>query len=144
VVLRVETLQKRLSKLEQVISGLRELEARDRATLRESYFEMLALERLLELGAIIIFDIGNHILSAEHGLAADDYDGILTQLVTHHVISEPLRSRLKGLAGFRNLLAHAYRDIDSERVLDLLPRAPQDFTDFAREIQVWLDARECP
>lgn len=141
MVLRVETLQKRLSRLEEVISGLRELESRERATLRESYFEMLALERLLELGAIIIFDIGNHILSAEYGVSADDYEGILTQLVARRVLSESLRSRLKGLAGFRNLLAHDYMDIDSERVLDLLSRAPQDFTDFAREIQVWLDSR---
>jgi uncharacterized protein YutE (UPF0331/DUF86 family) len=142
VVLRIETLQRRLIKLEQVISGLRKLETMDRATLRESYFEMLALERLLELGAIIVFDIGNHILTAVHALGAEDYEGIVKQLASHQVISEPLWSRLKGLGGFRNLLAHAYMDIDPERVLELLPRASQDFTDFAREIQVWLDSRE--
>ncbi|MBI1818212.1 MAG: DUF86 domain-containing protein [Deltaproteobacteria bacterium] len=61
---------------------------------------------MLQLGAEIIFDIGNHILSAYFGTSAQDYEDILPQLATRGVIPEALHQRLKGLGGFRNILVH--------------------------------------
>lgn len=98
-----------------------------------------AVERGLHLGAEILFDIGNHILSAHFGVSAADYEDIVVQLGVAGVIDSTLRDRLTGLGGFRNILVHGYLRVNSERVLDALARAPEDFADFAAAIRRWLE-----
>jgi uncharacterized protein YutE (UPF0331/DUF86 family) len=44
-----------------------------------------------------------------------------------------------GLGGFRNLLVHAYLDLDPERVWEILQRAPDRFERFGREMTTWLE-----
>jgi uncharacterized protein YutE (UPF0331/DUF86 family) len=95
-------------------------------------------ERGLQLGAEVIFDIGNHVLSAHFGVSPKDYEDIIAQLAAHSVIDEPLRTRLKGLGGFRNVLVHGYLRVDPDRVADYLAKAPADFSDFARQVRDWL------
>jgi uncharacterized protein YutE (UPF0331/DUF86 family) len=138
VVLRPEALRERLLKLEEVISRLEEIGRIDRAALRLNFRDAWIAERGLQLGAEVIFDIGNHILSAHLGVSPTDYEDIVVQLAAHGVIDERLRSRLKGLGGFRNILVHGYLRVDADRVADFLAKAPSDFSDFAREIRRWL------
>lgn len=141
MVLRIESLQARLLKLDDIVSILKEFGAMDRLALKGSLRDMLAAERALQLGAELIFDIGNHILSAQFGTSATDYGDIVKQLVLRGVISQALSARLAGLSGFRNLLVHGYMELDPERVLDNLVKAPQDFSDFIGEIRAWLGDR---
>ena len=47
--------------------------------------------RGLQLGAEILFDVGNHILSAHFGVSATDYEDIIVQLGSHGVIDASLR-----------------------------------------------------
>ena len=61
MVLRPDAVRERLVKLEEVISRLKEIEPR---ALREDFRHAWAAERGLQLAAEIIFDVGNHILSA--------------------------------------------------------------------------------
>jgi uncharacterized protein YutE (UPF0331/DUF86 family) len=138
VVLRPEALRERLLKLEEVISRLREAGPADRALLRLNFRDAWVAERGLQLGAEIVFDIGNHVLSAHFGVSPKDYEDIIAPLAAHAVISESLRQRLKGLGGFRNILVHGYLRVDPDRVADHLTKAPADFSDFAREIRTWL------
>jgi uncharacterized protein YutE (UPF0331/DUF86 family) len=98
-----------------------------------------AIERGLHLGAEIVFDIGNHILSAHYGVSADDYEDILTKLATHGVIDPDLRERLRGLGGFRNVLVHDYLALDPERVGEAHRRAPERFSAFAAAVRAWLE-----
>jgi len=138
VVLRPEALRERLLKLEEIISRLQEAGPSDRAALRANFRDAWIAERGLQLGAEIIFDIGNHVLSAHFGVSPKDYEDIVAQLAHHGVIDAPLRARLKGLGGFRNILVHGYLRVDPDRVADYLAKAPADFSDFARQIRVWL------
>jgi uncharacterized protein YutE (UPF0331/DUF86 family) len=141
VVFRSEAVQRRLLRLDHVIHELEELAALGRPTLRQNHRDMLALERLLQLGAEILFDIGNHILSTRFGLAPGDYGEIVRQLSSQGVLSSDLHDRLGGMAGFRNILVHDYMDLDPERVLDALERAPLDFSAFALEVRRWLEGK---
>ena len=138
MVVRVEALETRLDKLGRVISDLEEFAAMDRTDLLRSHRDMLAMERSLQIGASLIFDIGSHILSAAYGASAGEYEDIVGLLFQRGVLSAGLRARLKGLGGFRNLLVHEYLDLDEDRVLDFLGEAPGEFDDFAREIRDWL------
>lgn len=142
MVVRVEVLETRLAKLDGVISDLEEFVGMDRAALLGSHRDMLALERSLQVGASLIFDIGSHILSAAYGVSAGEYEEIVGLLAQRGVLSADLRGRLKGLGGFRNVLVHDYIDLDPDRVLDFLAKAPGEFDDFAREIRDWMGSHK--
>lgn len=140
MVLRVEALRKRLLKLDEVVAHLVALSARDPAALAKLPDRWL-VERGLQLGAELLFDIGQHILSAHFSVSPGDYDQIARQLAAHGVLAPELAARLKGLGGFRNLLVHEYAELDPVRVLDHLADAPADFVDFSAAIRRWLDAQ---
>lgn len=142
MVVRVEALETRLAKLDGVISDLEEFAAMDRMALLRSHRDMLAMERSLQIGASLIFDIGSHILSAAYGVSAGEYEDIVGLLSQRLVLSAGLRDRLKGLGGFRNLLVHEYLDLDEELVLDFLGKAPGEFDDFAQEVRDWLGSHK--
>jgi uncharacterized protein YutE (UPF0331/DUF86 family) len=59
MVFRLDAIQTRLRRLEEVVSELRELGKLDRNDLERSQRDMWAVERGLHLGAELLFDIGN-------------------------------------------------------------------------------------
>jgi uncharacterized protein YutE (UPF0331/DUF86 family) len=138
VVLRPEAVRRRLLKLEEAVSRLEQLARSDRALFRTSFRDAWAAERGLQLAAEILLDTGNHILSAHFGQSARDYEDVIAQLAARGVIDEPLRARLKGIGGFRNVLVHGYLEVDPDRVADYLARAPGDFSAFLDAIRAWL------
>jgi len=139
VVLRPDALRARLLKLEEVISGLEALASAGDST-PSPQRDRWALERGLQLGAEIILDIGNHILSAHFGVAAADHEDVIAQLHAHGVIDDELRARLRGLGGFSNILVHDYARLDAARVASFAARAPTDFSSFAQGVRTWLAA----
>jgi uncharacterized protein YutE (UPF0331/DUF86 family) len=139
VVLRPDAVRSRLLRLEEILSRLAEIRGLGAAALGASVRDEWAAERGLQLGAEIVLDIGNHILSAHFGVSAADYEDIVAQLGTTGVIDGALRERLRGLGGFRNVLVHGYMRVDAARVREMLERAPQDFSDFAAAIRNWLE-----
>lgn len=138
VVLRPEAIRQRLLKLEEVISRLEELRRADSRALQHSFRDTWAAERGLQLGAEIILDVGNHILSAHFGVSARDYEDIIAQLGINGVIDSQTRDRLKGLGGFRNILVHGYLQVDPDRITEFLAKGPANFSDFARAVREWL------
>jgi len=141
VVFRIDAVQERLLRMEEVIHELKELSKLDRAALRGTLRHMWAVERGLHLGAELLFDIGNHILSAQYGISPSDYRDIIEQLAAQGILDLALHQRLQGLAGFRNILVHDYIRLDPNLVEEALAKAPDDFTDFAMAIRKWLDSR---
>jgi uncharacterized protein YutE (UPF0331/DUF86 family) len=131
--------RERLLRLEEVVSRLKELGPPEKLDLRKSFRDAWVVERGLQLAAEIVFDVGNHILSAHFGTSAQDYEDIIAQLGAWGVIDERLQDRFKGLGGFRNLLVHGYLKIDPARIAEVLARAPADFSEFARAVRAWLD-----
>jgi uncharacterized protein YutE (UPF0331/DUF86 family) len=138
VVLRPDAVRARLLKLEEIISRLEELR-RSGAPPRDDFRAEWVTERGLQLGAEVLLDIGNHILSAHFGVSAQDQEDVIAQLGRCGVIDQDLRERLKGLGGFRNILVHDYLRLDPSRVGAVLSRAPRDFSDFAAAVRGWLE-----
>lgn len=141
MVFKADAIQVRIEHLETVIAELERLRSLGGEALQSSQSQMWAVERGLQLGAEVIFDIGNHILSAHFGVSAADYRDIVKQLAQRRVIGKDLNARLEGLAGFRNILVHDYIRLDPDKVLSALDDAPRDFGDFALAIRDWLGER---
>lgn len=140
MVLRPEAVRERLLRLEEVISKLEELSRLDSSQLRENFRDSWAVERGLQVASEIVFDIGNHILSAHFGRSAQDYEDIIAQLGAASVIGSGTSEQLKGLGGFRNILVHGYLRVDPDRVVAYLRTAPSRFSAFARDVREWLAA----
>lgn len=136
--LRDNSVRIRLQRLEEVISTLEKLR-QEVVEPRTDQLGMWAVERGLQLGAEIIMDIGNHILSAHYGISPADHKDVVLQLARQGVLSQSVAARLGGLAGFRNILVHDYIRLDPEKVLEAFDRAPKDFSEFALEIRNWLE-----
>ncbi len=141
MVFRPESIRARLLRLEEVISGLEHLR-REGNPQEGVVAHRWATERGLHLGAEILLDIGSHLLSAEFGVAPESYDDIIRQLGRHQVLSEDLLERLRGMAGFRNLLVHDYLRLDPDRVRAILADAPEVYSAFAEAIRDWMDQGE--
>ncbi len=136
--LRRPAVEARLRRLQNVIRRLRKLQAIPLAQFREDEDAQWLAERGLHLGCQIVLDVGNHVLSGAFGRPAETYEQILSGLGREHVLSEALVEEVGGLGGFRNILVHAYLDLDPERVWEVLQRAPDRFERFAREVSGWL------
>jgi uncharacterized protein YutE (UPF0331/DUF86 family) len=99
-----------------------------------------AVERGLQVAAEALFDAGAHILAAEFQEAVDEYRHIPKRLLARGVLSSATAGRLRGLAGFRNVLVHEYADIDLHRVQAVMERLG-DFDAFVADVERWLQAR---
>lgn len=97
-------------------------------------------ERYLHLSAECIFDIGQMVISGMGFRRPGEYREIIQVLVEEKVLSPELGRRLDSLAGFRNILVHAYMDIDEQKVYQNLQGNLADFDDYAQEIVAFLRA----
>ena len=103
-----------------------------------------ARERGLQIAAQAVFDIGNHVLSGGFAERPADYAAIPGMLGRKGVITAELEGRLRGLAGFRNLLVHDYARVDPDRVREMLETRLPDLVAFADAVEDWLNRHPEP
>ena len=60
-------------------------------------------------------------------------------LVDVGVVPAEFARRFRGVAGFRNVLVHGYLDLGLERVHELLSVGLDDFTEFARRVERFVE-----
>jgi len=138
MVFKKENILERLKRLEEVLDGL---EAKSGVSLEEYERQrdiQWVVERGLEVGSSIIFDIGNHILAGVYRTPAQEYEEILEELWKKGILSNHLYQNLRGLGGFRNLLVHGYLKLDAHLVYENFKKALQVFPAFIAEIEEWL------
>ena len=140
MILRSDVVRTRLRRLRQVVHNLEEVRSVPGDEFVASFRHYWLAERGLQLAAEAVFDVGNHILAGRFNVHASDYEDIIRRLAEQGVLSEPLRQRLEGLGGFRNVLVHEYLEIDAGRVLEFLHQGLDDFVAFADEVEAFLGA----
>ena len=140
--LRARALEARLRRLKDVTRRLRRYRERGANHLAKDEDLAWLVERGLQLGCEIVLDTANHILAGAFGRSVETYEQMLDALAAEAVVSPELRSDLRGLGGFRNVLVHDYLELDPARVVTALERAPEQFDRFASEVHAWLAQRE--
>lgn len=136
--LRPEVVHERLRKLREILRNLEKVKAVPREDFVASFEHYWLGERGLHLAAEAVFDIGNHLLAGHFNVHPADYEDVLDRLAQQRVVSPDLRERLRGLGGFRNVLVHAYLEIDEGRVYESLKNELSTFDAFAGEIEDFL------
>ena len=131
--------QRHLLDLERTVSALRRLQGVTVDELERSLEKQWAVEHGLQLAIQYILNIGNHLLLAAGVTDIEDYADIIYRMGWTGILPRDFARVIRPMAGFRNVLVHAYTRVDLARVHQMLHAHVQDFETFAQHIQRYLD-----
>jgi uncharacterized protein YutE (UPF0331/DUF86 family) len=113
----------------------------EEAYLTDAFLQDVA-ERNLQLASQVVLDVCTHIIAAQGWENPDSYEDAVLILARHSVIPAGLVERLRGMAGFRNILVHEYLDIDDQVVYAVATDHLEDYELFARSVAAWAEQLE--
>jgi len=134
-------IMEKLKELDRYLKQLKVYKEITTEELADNLDQLWIVERGLHLSIQILLDIGNHLL-AEAGITVEDYSGIFVKLAELGVIPVEFGKRIKGMAGFRNILVHEYANVDLKKLVAVLREGLTDFRDFAGYIVKYIDRDE--
>lgn len=124
----------RLERLEHLIERLEAVRERGEAAYLADEGLRTMTERWLQLAIQMCIDLGAQLVSESSVPPPTDYAGVFAALGAAGTIDAALAERLGKAARQRNLLVHAYLDVDDRLVLAALDRL-DDLRDFAAAVQ---------
>jgi uncharacterized protein YutE (UPF0331/DUF86 family) len=134
-------LRRTLRGMERSLRTLRHLRAKGREAFLSDEAVQDRAERHAQLLAQACADIALHILAAGGIAVPETYAEAISALGPAGVIAPDLARRLAGAGRLRNLLVHAYLDIDHGRLFDELDWV-EDAGRFAGDVAAWLRVHE--
>lgn len=137
----VTVIERKLKELDRYLQQLSRYQGVTGEELRQDLEKAWAVEHGLQLCIQILLDVGNHLLS-EKGVFVSDYKSIFFELAHLGVLPMDFAKRISGMAGFRNILVHAYGEVDLEKVAQMLRENLGDFREFAEYLCTYLQEEE--
>jgi uncharacterized protein YutE (UPF0331/DUF86 family) len=129
--------RRHLMALDAALKRLRGHAGKSLAALTAEPDTLWAVERGLQLCAQNSLDVATH-LAASSGRDVPDYAAAIDTLASLGVLTADFAGRFRAVAGFRNVLVHAYLDVDPARVHAVLNQRLGDFEEFAQRVQDYL------
>lgn len=127
-------IQARLKKLDECYQSLE----RFRVISLEEYLQngdtQAIVERRLQLAIQACLDIANYLIAHRQLKVPDDERDLFAVLAEAGIISMDLARRMRGMINFRNILVHAYLEIDPALVHKHLTERLADLDEFAKAI----------
>lgn len=111
-----ESVLKRIEKLKEYRKDLLDLGPITLEQFEKDKKSRYLIERILFLIAESILDIFDHLLASKHSIVSDSYEDVITNAWRQSIIDRAFYEKIKGLGGFRNVLAHEYLTIASDEV----------------------------
>jgi len=136
-----DAIQKKLAELERYVTELKKYRHYEVEDLRADLGKQWMVSHGLQLAIQVILDIGNHILS-DRGINAEDYTDVIDKLGEHLILPPEFTKRIRGMAGFRNVIIHGYSVLDLNKVHSVLKDNLPDFLEFARYIANFLEGEK--
>ena len=135
--------RRHLRALDAAVTQLRRHAGKSVEALASDPDVLWTVERGLQLCAQNALDLAAHIATSR-GRDVPDYGGAIDGLRDLGVLPAPFAARFRGVAGFRNVLVHAYLDVDLGRVHAALNHGLDDFVEFARHVERYLSTGSSP
>jgi uncharacterized protein YutE (UPF0331/DUF86 family) len=132
-----EVVRRRLREIDRRVAALRAVAAGDREALLADLDLQAQVERHLQVAIQSAIDIAMHILAENSAATPEDYGSAFTLLGEQGVIGEALARRLVPAAGLRNVLVHAYVEVDPAQLWGHLADL-DDLVTFAGEVGAYL------
>jgi uncharacterized protein YutE (UPF0331/DUF86 family) len=133
-----EVVHRRLRQIDRRMGWLREIAASGRDRFLADLALQAQAERHLQLAIQAVIDVALHILAEATAETPDDYGSAFLALGRAGVLDTTLAGRLRAAAGLRNVLVHAYLDVDPVQVWDHLSRL-DDLERFAVAVAGYLE-----
>jgi uncharacterized protein YutE (UPF0331/DUF86 family) len=130
--------RRHLTALDGALRHLRRHAGKSLAALSSEPDALWAVERGLQLCAQNSLDVATH-LAASGGRDVADYAAAIDALAALGVLTTDFVARFRAVAGFRNVLVHAYLEVDPARVHAVLNERLDDFEEFARSVQAYVN-----
>lgn len=131
--------QRHLLELERTVAALRQLQGLTVSELEHSLEKRWAVEHGLQVAIQSLLDIGNHVLVAAGVNDIEEYADIIDRMGQMGILPEEFARAIRPMAGFRNLLVHAYTRVNPAKVHQMLQTHLGDFEIFCQHIQRYLD-----
>ena len=132
-----EVIRRHLAALREALSNLRRHAGRTARELRADADLRWTVERGLQLCAQNALDIATH-LAAASALDSPDYATAIDRLAELGVLSPEFASRLRPIAGFRNVLVHGYLQVDLDVLERVLHEKLTELEEFAVRVEAYL------
>lgn len=133
-----ETIRKKLAFLSETVARLQAYRALDRLTYETDERNRFAAERLLQTAIESIIDVARAVIVERQLEKAHEIRTEFEVLADAQILPRVLAERLREARKFRNVLVHAYTDIDPTQVYENLQNDLGDLEEFARVIAAYL------
>ena len=133
-------IERRLERLDDCLSKLEALAPRPRADFDADPILRDVAERNFEVAGQCAIDIAMRIIAMEQAPRTSDGGEAIRRLAELSVLPKEFARTLAPIAGFRNVLAHEYLDVDWDLVHAHFAKLA-DLRAFASHVRAWLRAR---
>jgi uncharacterized protein YutE (UPF0331/DUF86 family) len=126
-------------RMRDLLDRLGELGPVDVERLRAEPLTALAVERILTLLVDLAFATNSHVAAARLGRAPESYATSFDAAAQAGLLDAELAAALRPSAGLRNVLVHAYIDVDQAAVARAVPLALEHYGAYVRRVTVVLE-----
>jgi uncharacterized protein YutE (UPF0331/DUF86 family) len=134
-------IERRLERLADCTAKLQVLSERPRAAFDGDSWLRDVAERNFEVAAWCVIDVSMRVGSFERARRTSDAASAIRRMGEIGVIEAQLAASLVGMAGFRNVLAHEYEDVDWDVVWSAFGRL-DELRAFDQQVRAWLAGRD--
>ncbi len=137
----IQEVANRLNTLRKYVDILRGYQSKSLEDIEKDFTLKGAIERYLQVAIECALDIGEIIIAAEGFRKPETYREVIEILGKEGVLPQDFAIRFAPAAGFRNILVHAYSDIDVRKLYEFLQERLEDFDTFAMYISRYLEKK---
>jgi uncharacterized protein YutE (UPF0331/DUF86 family) len=133
-----------LAKLRMMRRLLDELERLGRVDIErfaEEFAVQLVVERIISQLVDLASSINAHVVAVETAEPPANIRQSFTAASAVGLIGRDLADQLAPSAGLRNVLVHAYVDLDVTRLADAAPLAAEQYGEYVRQVARWVADR---
>lgn len=104
----------------------------------------LQVERILSALVDLAVAVNTHVSVVELGEAPHDMTASFRTARAAGLLAPELAEELAPSVGLRDVLVHAYLDLDVDRMLAAVPPAARSYARYVEQVATWLRDRESP
>lgn len=133
-----ESILSKLRTMRRLLDELDSLGTITQTGLASDYGTQLIIERVLSQLVDLAGAINTHVAAVVLGEAPHDLRRSFDIAAHAGVITKDLADRLAPSTGMRNVLVHAYLDLDMDRFVAAVPHALEQYGEYVRQAAGWL------
>lgn len=112
------------------------------ADIGSDYGRQLIIERILSALVDLAAAINTHIVVATMGQAPPDMRSSFRMAAQRDVIDSTLAAKLSSSVGLRNVLVHAYVELDVAVLLEAVPLAREQYGTYVTQVARWVRSQD--